>query len=664
MRRLPNGSDGTESAFKESREDQLRMEETNRTKHELLSRFGSDGSVWWEKLMKYIPPMFVTELFTLLLLSVDGIVVGNLVGDDALASVSLFYPILLLIGVISTLVASGCSTAISGSIGSNDQDKIERMKRATVVTTVISAVFLAIIQIPIMHLIIYKDMDELSDGPLYMMVQYARGLMFAIPAGLISTVGVFQLQVAGKMRLLIRLSVIEGVTNLILDLLFVGAMDMGVAGAGYGTAGACIIRCILTVYLISVKTDMFKFGRAKPGLKDYREILSCGKADAVRSLIYAVGNYFFIQILLNTFWDDAGVIRGVCFFCYSLVSVVIRGIKGGARPLIGLLGGAKDYAGMQKVLRQCMLICAVTVGTMTAFIVMFPQLFYYIHGVDPIPDGGVWSLRLFSFVFLLDGFDSLFQLYYINRQKAGFSTFLAVTYGASIIGFALVLANLLPPPCVWLTFPFTSLINLGIDIWYINLLGKEDKEKDDAELLYLSVKPEEAVEASRMLRDFASERGYPLRMVNRLSLCMEEMVSYAVNAVKNSEIRKLLRQKVPPERLVNLLPDELFDKLMELLKQSSNNETLPVFPGDVLKKLPKELQELLQQNVSVYIVIRLTMDGGRFIMMDNGRRIALNEDRESKELVTENYTLIKKLAGSVEYQYVLDMNYSVIDITP
>ena len=42
-------------------------------------------------------------------------------------------------------------------------------------------------------------------------------------------------------------------------------------------------------------------------------------------------------------------------------------------------------------------------------------------------------------------------------------------------------------------------------------------------------------------------------------------------------------------------------------------------------------------------------------MMDTG-----DEDRESRELVTENYNLIKKLAKTVEYQYVLDMKYSVL----
>jgi hypothetical protein len=55
---------------------------------------------------------------------------------------------------------------------------------------------------------------------------------------------------------------------------------------------------------------------------------------------------------------------------------------------------------------------------------------------------------------------------------------------------------------------------------------------------------------------------------------MEEMVSYAVSESKNVEIRKLLRKKVPPEVLVESLPDELFDKLMEVLRQPQVKEIL------------------------------------------------------------------------------------------
>ena len=639
-----------------------RVVKQKKTEHELISRFGSDsiGSLGWRKLREYIPPMLVTNLSTLLLVSVDGVVVGNLVGATALASVNLFYPITMFIGVVSVWIASGCSTAISNSIGSNDRDRIARIKRTTIVMMVLSAIFVAIVQIPVVYGMIYFGMRGVSAETISMMRQYSYGIMISLPFGLISTVGVYQLQIAGKMKALVKLAAMEGITNLLLDLLFVGAMDMGVAGAGYGTAAANVLRCLTTVYYLSRKTEMYQCGQAKASLKDVREILSCGMPEAANSMMLALKNYFLVQILLFAFGDDAGVIRGVCVFFSSLVTVVMGAIQGGMRPLVGFLSGAKDIAGMRTLLRQCLLICAAAVGSMTVFALLFPALFFYLHGVYAIPEDGVMSLRLYSLSFVAYGCDALFQQYFINRHKSGFSTLLAVMNGVALVVIAFIFANLLPPPCVWLSYLVTSLMNLGIDLWRYHSLGDEVDEQGDGELLYLSVKPEDAVEASRLLRDYANERGYPPRIANRLSLCMEEMVSYAVSVSKVVEIRKLLRQKVPPELLVELLPDELFDKLMEVLRQPQADEPIPQFPGDVLKKLPKDLQELLQQDVVVYIVIRLGMDEGRFVMMDTGRRIALNEDHESKELVTENYDLIKKLSKSVEYQYVLDMNYSIV----
>ena len=639
-----------------------RVVKQKKADHELLSRFGGDsiGSLGWRKLREYIPPMLVTNLSTLLLVSVDGVVVGNLVGSTALASVNLFYPITMFIGVVSVWIASGCSTAISNSIGTNDQDRIARIKRTTIVMMVLSAIFVAIVQIPVVYGMIHFGMRGISPETASMMRQYAYGIMISLPFGLISTVGVFQLQIAGKMKALVKLSAMEGIANLLLDLLFVGAMDMGVAGAGYGTAAANVLRCLTTVYYLSRKTEMYQCGQAKATLKDVREILSCGMPDAANSMMFALRNYFLVQILLFAFGDDAGVIRGVCIFVASLVDVLGSGIEGGMRPLIGFLSGAKDIAGMRILLRQCLLICVGAVGAMTVFALLFPKLFFYLYGVYTIPQGGVMSLRLYSLCFVAEEFDALFQLYFINRKESGFSTLLSVLNGVSLVVISFLFANLLPPPCVWLAYLVTALLNLGFDLWRYHTLGDGESEQGDAELLYLSVKPEDAVEASRLLRDYAAERGYSPRIANRLSLCMEEMVSYAVSESKNIEIRNLLRQKVPPELLVELLPDELFDKLMEVIRQPLVDGFIPQFPGDVLKKLPEELQELLQQDVTVYIIVRLGMDEGRFVMMDTGRRIALNEDHESKELVTENYDLIKKLSKSVAYQYVLDMNYSVV----
>ena len=517
-------------------------------------------------------------------------------------------------------------------------------------------------QIPLVYALINFGMKGLSDETLTMVWQYAIGIMIATPFGLVSTVGTYQLQIVGKMKLLLKLSVMEGIANLIFDLFFVGVLNMGVAGAGFGTAAANALRCIVTIICISKKTDMYKCGENKASIEDIKGIIYCGMPEAASSLVLAMRNYFFIRILLAAFGDGAGVIRGVCTFGYSLACVVMAGIMGGMRPLVGFLSGTKDDDGVQNLLRQCMKICTIAVGAISIFIILFPKLFFDIHGVDVIPDGGLLSLRLYALFFVFDGYDGLFQLFFINRNESGFVTILEVISGVLIVIFAFVIEHILPAPFIWLTYLITTLIVIGVDILHYRSLKKSDSDDNDVEILYLSVKPEDATEASKLLGEYVIEKGYPSNLANRLSLCPEEMVSYSVNKSKNIEIRKFIHQKVTPELLVELLPDDMLDRLREALHKTKPDESIPQFPGDVLKKLPKDLQELIQHNVEDYIIIRLAKDEIRFIIIDTGRRIALNEDAESKNLVTENYTLIKKLSKSIEYEYVLDMNYSVITI--
>ena len=67
-----------------------------------------------------------------------------------------------------------------------------------------------------------------------------------------------------------------------------------------------------------------------------------------------------------------------------------------------------------------------------------------------------------------------------------------------------------------------------------------------------------------------------------------------------------------------------------------------------------------QDDINIMIMTRFRTDEGIFCMIDDGEFIALNEDKETTELITDNYGLLKKLAKSVEYQYILKMNYTLI----
>ncbi|MBR2707249.1 MAG: hypothetical protein IKE74_08460 [Mogibacterium sp.] len=237
-----------------------------------LLRFRRKGDLTGRKLIEYIPAMMVTNLSTLLLVSVDGVVAGNLVGEEALSAVSIFYPVTLLTGAASVLVASGISTSISTAMGKSDSAELDRIKGVSVRIILAMAVITAVVQIPVVLAVVrsYRLPEEIYR----MTMQYAVGIMISTPLGIISCAGTYQLQIAGKMKILMRLSVIEGVANLMFDLLYTGVFGMGVAGTGYGTATANIIRCGLTVMYLYRCTDMYRGDTGKVSLSDVKSILS------------------------------------------------------------------------------------------------------------------------------------------------------------------------------------------------------------------------------------------------------------------------------------------------------------------------------------------------------------------------------------------------------
>ena len=112
------------------------------TRKEFRERYRMSGNLTRKRVLKYLPFLLMTNLSNLLLISVDGIVVGNFCGSNALSSVNIFYPITIAIGVISTIISTGIATSLSVCMGENDQDGIARLKHAAKLLMILSSVFI------------------------------------------------------------------------------------------------------------------------------------------------------------------------------------------------------------------------------------------------------------------------------------------------------------------------------------------------------------------------------------------------------------------------------------------------------------------------------------------------------------------------------------------
>jgi hypothetical protein len=184
---------------------------------------------------------------------------------------------------------------------------------------------------------------------------------------------------------------------------------------------------------------------------------------------------------------------------------------------------------------------------------------------------------------------------------------------------AYIISMLASPPWIFLAYTITDTLIFAVLSKRYIAWKEKDKKEDYMEgqqiVLYMTVAPDEAVSASKDIRKLADEYNIDPKIANRVSLSMEEMVAYA-EEVRDDDTGKGHRRK-------------------------KKNEEEDVF--------------------SVQVMIRFRGENAATVVTyDDGHKINLDMDEDKRELAVSNYELLRRLAKSLEYQYVLDMNYTTI----
>lgn len=591
------------------------------------NKFQRNNNLIVKKIFEYMPSMLITNLSTLLLITADGVVVGNFIDDMdlSLSAISVFYPASLLISVFTTLMAIGISSALSNCIGYNDNEKLNYVKNAMKFLLVIAFFVVAIIQIPIVLLILklYNLEPKLYD----LALKYGTGIMILNPFAVISTVCVYQLQILGKVKVIMLFAISESLLNIFFDLLFVGYFKFDITGVAMGTAIASITRSVGTFIYLLKATDIYKSENNKLRIQDMREILMLGTPEAVYDAATAFQKFAMMKIILLAFGSYGGAINGVCNFCNSLAIVLIMAIVSSMRPLVGLFEGAKDTFALKNVIKIGVKLLTLSVGIIILIIEISPRFFFDVHGVDEvnITTDALMSLSIYAIYFILSGINSILRLYLTNKKDIKILSMITMCSYLLLPAFAYIFYKFFNPPMVWLSSSIVALIAMFFyiirykyhennalirDVNYAEGEIKYDSNKKydynelkknmDERKLYLSIRPEDATEASKYIEKYIIGKGKPDVLANRMSLCIEEMIAYSKKA-KN--------------------------------KKDVNNQ----------------------------ITLSIHDNKGEILIFDDGEEIHLNDDRNIQDFMIDNYSFVKKIAKSYHYQYVLKMNHTLLE---
>ena len=555
-----------------------------------------------KKYLEYVPILFITNVSTMLLTTVDGIVVGNYMGGVALAAVNLFTPVAVLLSAYIAIIAHGIADSFADALVGNNP--IESIYNSQAIKKVLlySIIVLSIIQIPIAHFIIHSY--KLTSTLHTMARDYAAMLLISMPFTLLSTVGACQLQELGEMKVLMIFAMIEGIVNLVLDIVFVGVFRMGVDGAGLATIIASAARAMFTVTYFLTKTNIYKKYGVKARMTDVKKIIVGGLSYSVSILSNAIHGYLMIRVLLYLFTEDGVIINGVCYFCFSIAMIFITSCVDANGPLNGVFLSIGDRVAQKDAFKISARQIIVSVGAFVILIQTKPELFYHLNGVDPrhIHDFCLNALRLYSLSFIFFGLNVLFAAYFVDEKKIRTAVRLTFLGDLLVPVVAFAYYKMFGRDNIWyadLSVAFSIFVIYLVRYAIIDINKySEDKGKD---ILYLEVKPKDAANVSKEIYEYSQEKNYPQDLSNKVSLCMEEMTRYVHRAQGNKK-------------------------------------------------------------VYIQVIIHFYEYGAKFIMLDDGKCIHFNDSKENDEVITNNYELIRRMAKSYKYKYLLNMNYTTIEL--
>ena len=322
-----------------------------------------------KEFFKYAIPsalaMFISSLYTV----IDGIFVGQGVGDSALAAVNIVLPFTVLLFGLASMFAIGGGALVSKNIGAGNVEKAINIFRQVFKSLMIFSLIISIICV-----VFTKEIVTIlgaTDILKPLAVDYLRFYaIFCIP-NLIGIVLNSFVRNDGRPKLAMISTISGAITNIILDYLFIFHFGMGIKGAAIATGLGQIVTVSMLLPHFLMKKGYLSFGKVKISYKTVKEFCTIGFPS-----FFAQGSYsiivLFHNIALVNYVGEIGISAySILNYLTTNIYMVLYGITLGVQPLVSYNYGRKDGEKMLGFFR----ITSISNIVITSFFVVVSYVF-------------------------------------------------------------------------------------------------------------------------------------------------------------------------------------------------------------------------------------------------------------------------------------------------
>ena len=359
----------------------------------------------YRKLLQFTFPSIVMMIFTSIYGVVDGFFVSNFAGKTPFAAVNFIMPMLLILGCVGFMFGTGGSALISKTLGEGKSRKANELFSMLVYVSIILGILLAVLGFFLIRpvaVIVGAEGELLEDCLLYGKIN-----LLALPFYILQYEFQCLFAAAEKPKLGLYITVASGITNMVLDGLFVAVFSWGLAGAAVAMAFSQFVGGILPVFYFAGKNESrFQLVRFQFDGRALVKICTNGASELMSNISMSfVGMLYNIQ-LMKYAGENGVAAYGVLMYVSMVFQAVFLGYAVGMAPVVSYHYGAGNKKEVKNLLRRSILL----IGSFSAAMCVMGELLgrpfsvLFVGYDGELLDLTAHAFAVFSLSFLFSGF--------------------------------------------------------------------------------------------------------------------------------------------------------------------------------------------------------------------------------------------------------------------
>ena len=495
------------------------------------------------KIHQYILPGILMTVAMQLGNVVDGMIVGNILGPDAMAAIELSMPVLLLLQMPAVMLAMGGAAETAVLLGKRETEKAGEVFGASLAAGVLAALFFALLT-PVLSSplsVLLAGSDEMAS----LVEPYLAVNFGGIPILTAAIIVCYFMNADNHPQLGSALFIIANVVNLGLDILLLKVFHMGMAGSALSTVIGYLTGMVTVIFYLRSPHRMLKLQKLKRGTISHVKLAArAGIPSAAFTMMSALKSVIINSAIVRFLGSDSMAVYSVCANAVLIAELCVGGIIGLIPNIAGILYGERDYYGIRMLCRKVLLYSYLAIAVLLFLFLAFPQAIAALFGIE----GGEMlalcktALRIFACSFPFYVYNKFLMSYYQTILQPGLSTVITVLQGFAVI-VPLTLAGIfwLGLEGVCIAAAVSEMLTILLGVLYRITAQRAGKLPDGGRYMLPSVENETCLDFSMgnclenvsefrdNLMDFCADNGISERDAGFLGMALEEI---AVNIIR------------------------------------------------------------------------------------------------------------------------------------